>query len=515
MIRWSLVLGLAALFAGGLPRAHAESGELDASKIEVLMSVRPPDRFNEKTKDDAPQIDVTVIGAPNLAADKFTLHEDGAKVPVELKATSKRDFTQGNETLAVAIVLFGWELWIGNDKIPPTAAFAQDDPTRTPGVLDALEQALDSVKFKDAGPPGSLGTVITYADKVAIKVPMGPLSAINGAALGTQSDYYGTKGAELVRAVELAVASLNKTQTARKVLIVLCDGNDTDNEHAKAALAAQRTLALRAGIQLFGLIYRAANGYSGDTNVLVGLVPQTKLLTGADTIGPAIQDILARMADRQYLTFPGYDKKLDVGLPWDGKTHNLVLKIDKTDLEPVSLTMSPYWVAHKPGFPWAILLIVLGGVFILAIIGIKVFSSKPAPMPVAIVAPAAPVEAPKPSGPPKTVMLNAGGDEAGFPIVGWLVPINGPQAYQTLRLRSGSSGTKIGTAPPCDIIINDGFMSTEHAMIQASPQGFILIDGGSTNGCYVNDRKISGKLDLVDNDLVTLGKTSFKFKSIN
>ena len=36
----------------------------------------------------------------------------------------------------------------------------------------------------------------------------------------------------------------------------------------------------------------------------------------------------------------------------------------------------------------------------------------------------------------------------------------------------------------------------------------------STNGSYVNDRKIS-KHDLVDNDTVTLGKTNFKFKSIN
>jgi len=105
------------------------------------------------------------------------------------------------------------------------------------------------------------------------------------------------------------------------------------------------------------------------------------------------------------------------------------------------------------------------------------------------------------------------GGTDGFPIVGWLVPLNGSQAYQTFKLRGG--GTKIGTAPPCDIVVNDGFMSTEHCQINASPQGFTLVDGGSTNGCYVNDRKIQGKLDLVDNDMVTLGKTNFRFKSIN
>jgi hypothetical protein len=159
-----------------------------------------------------------------------------------------------------------------------------------------------------------------------------------------------------------------------------------------------------------------------------------------------------------------------------------------------------------------VVIIALGAI-VLAIIGVKVFSRPPAPMPMPIAQPMMPAEAPKPAGPMKTVMMSAGGDDGGFPIVGWLVPLNGTQAYQTFKLRSG--GTKIGTAPPCDIVINDGFMSTEHCQINCSPQGFMLVDGGSTNGCYVNDRKISGKQDLVDNDMVTLGKTNFKFKSIN
>jgi pSer/pThr/pTyr-binding forkhead associated (FHA) protein len=112
----------------------------------------------------------------------------------------------------------------------------------------------------------------------------------------------------------------------------------------------------------------------------------------------------------------------------------------------------------------------------------------------------------------KTVMIGAGGDSDGFPIVGWLVALNGVDAYKTQRLRAGL--TKIGTAPPSDLIVNDGFMSTEHCQITCSPAGFTLIDNGATNGCYVNDRKIQ-KHDLVDNDVITLGKTNFKFKSIN
>jgi pSer/pThr/pTyr-binding forkhead associated (FHA) protein len=115
-------------------------------------------------------------------------------------------------------------------------------------------------------------------------------------------------------------------------------------------------------------------------------------------------------------------------------------------------------------------------------------------------------------GPVKTVMFNVNASDDGFPIVGWLVAMNGQDAYKTQRLKPGL--TKIGTAPPADIVVNDGFMSTDHCAIQCSPAGFTLIDNGATNGSYVNDHKVQ-KHELVDNDMITLGKTNFKFKSIN
>ncbi|HEX3763160.1 MAG TPA: FHA domain-containing protein [Kofleriaceae bacterium] len=478
----------------------------DASNIEVRMEVKPPDRNNPKTKDDAPQIEATVVGAPNLPGEKFTLREDGAKQPVELKPTSKREYTQGTEKLAIAIVMNGWEIWIGNDDVLPDG-----DPSRFPGVLKAFEAALDKVSFKDAGPPGSLGMVITYADSATVRIPMGPLDRITGSALGTQKDYFGTQGVELVKGVDLALSELHKVQVSRKVLIVVCDGLDKNMDAAKGQMVALKARAAADRIETFAIIYKG--GMSGDGNVISAMVPQTQTVNTAENIATAIQTILSRMADRQYLTFPGFDPKLGIGLQWDGKPHNLILKVDKDDADPVELSLAPPWHLPKPGFPWLVVILVVVGAILLAVIGVKVFSSKPAPMPVQVVAPQAPMEAPKPAGPMKTVMLTSDGGDGGFPIVGWLVPLNGSQAYQTFKLRSG--GTKIGTAPPCDIVVNDGFMSTEHCQINASPQGFSLVDGGSTNGCYVNERKIQGKTDLVDNDLVTLGKTNFKFKSIN
>lgn len=481
-----------------------------AEGVEVLYQVKMPDKNDPKTKDDAPTIDATVIGAPNAPMEKFVLVDKSVKPPIELKATKMVPFNKGTEKLAVAIVMNGWEMWIGNDKEVP--AIHEDDPSRYPGVLIELRSALDKLNFKDAGPPGSLGMIITYGDKPVIRVPMGLLSDITGSKLGTQQDYYGTTGVELVQGITLALAELHKVQASRKVLIVVCDGNDTNNDAAKAQLANLKKQAKDDQIQTFAIVYKAK--LSGEGNVVAGMIQQTSQVTTADNIASTIANILQRMDDRKYLTFVGYDKAKAVGLTFDNKPHDLVVKIDKEESEAVSVLLGPWSPGTESGFPWLVLIIVLVVLLLFIIIGVKIFSKKevaaPAPMPV--MAPM-PMEAPKPAGPMKTVMIGAGGDQDGFPIVGWLVPLNGQHAYQTFKLRS--HGTKIGTAPPADIVINDGFMSTEHCQINCSPQGFTLIDGGSTNGCYVNDRKIVAKHDLVDNDMLTLGKTNFKFKSIS
>ncbi len=58
--------------------------------------------------------------------------------------------------------------------------------------------------------------VITYATKAEIKLPMGPLDRLSGAALGTQKDYMSTTGLELVKGIEPALAELKKVSNPRQ-----------------------------------------------------------------------------------------------------------------------------------------------------------------------------------------------------------------------------------------------------------------------------------------------------------
>jgi hypothetical protein len=501
------VLTIAVIAAVARPTL-ADTPASSGNTAEIYMTVKGRDPKDPKDKGKAPGIEVTVVGGPTAPVDKFSISTTNKTTKVTMKAEKLRPYSEGTETIAIALVINGQMIWIGSDEIPDI-----DDNSKYPGVLKNLEQAIDKLELgTKAGPAGSKGMVVSYSNGAEIKVPMGDLKLITGGALGEQKDYKNKIGTDMTAGISMALAELSKVSTARKALIVVGDGNDTNNEAAKVSLADDKKQAQKQGIQLFAIIYK--DPISSEGAVITTMIPNAKTVNSIDGIASELNSIIARMGERYYLSFPGFDEKTGESLPWDGKEHDIVLKIDQTDTDPVTMTMAPVWAPPvKNSFPWLIILLSIGGLILLIII-IKVATRKkeaPMPMPMPMPMAAAP-EPPKPMGPSKTVMIGAGGDQEGFPIVGWLVPLNGQNAYQTWRLKPGL--TKIGTAPPADLVVNDGFMSTEHCSITCSPAGFTLHDGGSTNGCYVNDRKVQ-KQDLVDNDVIMLGKTNFKFKSIN
>lgn len=298
--------------------------------VEVGYEAKLPDPKDPKGQ--GPRIEVTVVGAPDLPTDKFTLVDVSANPPVQLKATSRRAYSQGNESVAIAIVMLGWEQWIGNDTYLPAS-----DPTRVKGVLDPLRAALDKLDLKGATPAGSLGMVVTYGMTAKIRLPMGPIDKLRGAALGTQKDYHREASFELMKGMELALAELDKAKTPRKVMLVLTDGNDTNNDAAKGKLSTLKKLAWRDRVEILAIVYKAAD--SGPEDLVASLTPWASTVTTREGLAPALQAFAKHLADRQYLTFPATARGKQPGLAWDGQWHELMLKIakDETDSQPVML----------------------------------------------------------------------------------------------------------------------------------------------------------------------------------
>jgi len=110
----------------------------------------------------------------------------------------------------------------------------------------------------------------------------------------------------------------------------------------------------------------------------------------------------------------------------------------------------------------------------------------------------------------QAIMLDAAGVGQQTQMLGWLIPLMGPQRGELFTLAPISS---IGTDGQCTVVLMDKFMSLVHTEIKAEGGAWILRDLGSTNGTYVNDRRVDMH-ELVDNDFVKIGQSLLKFKSL-
>ena len=64
-----------------------------------------------------------------------------------------------------------------------------------------------------------------------------------------------------------------------------------------------------------------------------------------------------------------------------------------------------------------------------------------------------------------------------------------------------------------DVIIDDPWVSRHHFQIVQDDDGsFRLADFGSTNGTYINGQRVSGEVDLEENDIIRVGNTIIPWK---
>jgi chromosome segregation ATPase len=71
--------------------------------------------------------------------------------------------------------------------------------------------------------------------------------------------------------------------------------------------------------------------------------------------------------------------------------------------------------------------------------------------------------------------------------------------------------TSIGRTDDNDIPIDTRYISRHHARILSVPNATVIEDLGSTNGVYVNDRRVRRRQSLKDGDIVMVGMTRFRF----
>jgi hypothetical protein len=70
----------------------------------------------------------------------------------------------------------------------------------------------------------------------------------------------------------------------------------------------------------------------------------------------------------------------------------------------------------------------------------------------------------------------------------------------------------IGRADKCHVVIGDSYASQIHARVFRRQDAVYIEDMGSTNGTYLNRRKVTAPIQVNRGDTARIGKTQMEFK---
>lgn len=75
-----------------------------------------------------------------------------------------------------------------------------------------------------------------------------------------------------------------------------------------------------------------------------------------------------------------------------------------------------------------------------------------------------------------------------------------------------SGPTQIGRAAECAVRLSDTYVSQVHARLYGENGAWFVEDLGSTNGTFLNDRKVSSPVEVHAGDVVKVGKTVLELR---
>lgn len=94
---------------------------------------------------------------------------------------------------------------------------------------------------------------------------------------------------------------------------------------------------------------------------------------------------------------------------------------------------------------------------------------------------------------------------------GRLVRMNGPQLDRKIELPSPVC--VLGRAPTASVRLDDESVSKEHARLSHTDNRFLIEDLGSSNGTFVNGRRVHGRAEIRPGDLIRLGAVILKLEA--
>jgi hypothetical protein len=237
------------------------------------------------------------------------------------KAKSIETYAQVGEPIALVFVVSGAEHFMG---------LAPDIEKGEADGLERVAMGFDLAQFGNGLPKGSLGGVVVYDTGARLLVPLGPIEKLEGNVLGKKQDYFGKIGSDLEKGILLGLEQLEAANVPRKGMIVIGDGNDTNNDAFRANVHAIGQRAAKSGIALYALIYRGA--VSESSSVIQMLTGRFMSPTGIG-LSSAIAGQVEALRSRRYLRFSA------AKFPHDGQLHHYTLVLGDTWMQANTIVL--------------------------------------------------------------------------------------------------------------------------------------------------------------------------------
>lgn len=371
-------------------------------------------------------------------------------------------------------------------------------------MLEELRRGLRALADAALALPGSHVDLIGYAGEVKRLCEGCSPAQLRAVIDRLAIDPEGAEG-RLLEAVQVGIDLLRSQPAgARKLVALVSDGIDLNNERRGFTEVGRR--AEQAGVVIDTVGYAPF-----DPGKLRSLTELTGRSGGVERVAKQPAEVAPRLAalaseigGQQVVTFTP-----PIAIE-GGKHEYQVLTESGAASQPLSsaLVAPPQQQgderAPMPRWPLAFLgLLPLGGV---AIWLLRRRAATPVAAPPVLPAQPSLPSMRSPPQPLRTIVLPKN-DEA---VVGWLTGLGGSIKGRDFKL---GRRVVIGSAADCDIVLQDPTVSARHCEVRQGPEGYKLVDLGSTNGLVVNDRP-SREHILVDNDVFRVGRVEFKFKSI-
>jgi hypothetical protein len=189
--------------------------------------------------------------------------------------------------VAIALVVNGQHSWMGSTMTDQDGCLENCF-----GVYRVLVAAFGRLDLPRTLPAGSELAVISYADDVVTRWPLGPATAITGSLFGSERDYVYEIGADSVRGIHTGLDVLSHSRAAKKYLVVLGDGTVMRPDDAARDLGRLRRDADMLDVEIAVFIMKSP--LSAPHSPLLEIADREYRYISEDTIVDGIQTMLAK-----------------------------------------------------------------------------------------------------------------------------------------------------------------------------------------------------------------------------